>query len=1167
MRPTKLVVAGLHSYRDPVTVDFEELGRHGLFGIFGPIGSGKSTLLDAMTLALYGLVDRVNTRSRQGLVNLGSQRCEVKLQFSIDSAQRRQHFEVQRAYRLKDHTAQRTLSRLVEYTPTGAAVIADKERDVNEAIVELVGLGPEDFMRAVVLPQGKFLELLHLKGSERRQMLQRVFRLHAYGGKLRRQIAARQQAADQAIAAVRGELRGLGEANEEGLARARRVAEQAAARRRTAQRVVESRRDASERTRRLRQEHARLADARRELEAHRAADTEIAALEAQLAAARALEPLVAPIERWTRAREHHQTCLHEHEEALASAVDREREWAAARDAASAVEREDAVRRPPWMQRSQELDALAAMAEARAELERQVAEAREARVASEAAIRSADGALNDAEARLASFEDKRRAVRRKLRLRRVRAEEREQALATAEAADRLERARTSAEQARATVDELRERETAALDVREAAEEALATAERAVQEHEAEAARLDAEPVAALEPAALRRHVGLQDQLRAAEERERSARAWLAEAADRHAAATAAAAAASARVQEARAAGDRSRARHLARSLEPDRPCPVCGSLDHPAPPGSRREGPVPEIELDDAEAQHVAAVAALGATTEELSSADRGVEVARAEAEQALGAFEAMGSGVDARGRLASRHAWDVARAAVRERLHDAAMAVERARGPLTLAVAREADVAEARRSAEERLEAARQAEEAAWEGFHARRGELTLFDVRNALIAIASRDREAEALQRELDELDSAWQSAAQARDARRADRDRANAELLRLDERIALLEARRPSLGPPPFDVAAARAEVKQALDTLDRALLVAKQAVETASQSHREADHRVATARGKLDAAERSLLGARREVFEVLRTSILWSAGPDSPPDLEAPDLDERIAAVVDHWAASGPDIVDPDAAKARVRAHREKERLLEARLAALDDGAAPDPAAISDETLEKMVRALDEAQAELDAAVDAAVAAQREVRGLVERIPKVRELEESLEALEREATQLGVLAQVMRGDRFVEYVANDHLTELATRASDHLATLTDGRYALALDEETGFEIVDHHGGGAVRPVHTLSGGESFLTALSLALALSTQVQARSARPLGFFFLDEGFGTLDPEALERVMSSIERLRDESRVIGLISHVPSIRERVPRYLWVHRPDETGGSSVELRDN
>jgi exonuclease SbcC len=150
-------------------------------------------------------------------------------------------------------------------------------------------------------------------------------------------------------------------------------------------------------------------------------------------------------------------------------------------------------------------------------------------------------------------------------------------------------------------------------------------------------------------------------------------------------------------------------------------------------------------------------------------------------------------------------------------------------------------------------------------------------------------------------------------------------------------------------------------------------------------------------------------------------------------------------------------------------------------------------------------------------------------------------------------------------VEYVANDHLLELTARASAHLAELTAGRYELSLDDEAAFVVRDHDLGGVSRPVSGLSGGESFLTALALALSLSSLVQARSSRPLGFFFLDEGFGTLDPEALDRVMTAIEGLRSEDRVIGLISHVPEVRDRVPRYLSVTRV-VGGASRVQLVD-
>ena len=77
MRPLKLRLSGLHSYREEVTIDFTALGQFGLFGIFGDIGSGKSTILDGITLALYGVIDRVHGRSRRGIVNHHVDRIDV----------------------------------------------------------------------------------------------------------------------------------------------------------------------------------------------------------------------------------------------------------------------------------------------------------------------------------------------------------------------------------------------------------------------------------------------------------------------------------------------------------------------------------------------------------------------------------------------------------------------------------------------------------------------------------------------------------------------------------------------------------------------------------------------------------------------------------------------------------------------------------------------------------------------------------------------------------------------------------------------------------------------------------------------------------------------------------------------------------------------------------
>ena len=105
----------------------------------------------------------------------------------------------------------------------------------------------------------------------------------------------------------------------------------------------------------------------------------------------------------------------------------------------------------------------------------------------------------------------------------------------------------------------------------------------------------------------------------------------------------------------------------------------------------------------------------------------------------------------------------------------------------------------------------------------------------------------------------------------------------------------------------------------------------------------------------------------------------------------------------------------------------------------------------------------------------------------------------------------------------------------------------------------------GGYRRPVSSLSGGETFLTSLALALALSTQIQLRGESPLEFFFLDEGFGTLDTNLLEVVMDALERLRMQNMTIGIISHVPELKNRLARRLIVTAAEPGGvGSKIKL---
>ena len=111
-------------------------------------------------------------------------------------------------------------------------------------------------------------------------------------------------------------------------------------------------------------------------------------------------------------------------------------------------------------------------------------------------------------------------------------------------------------------------------------------------------------------------------------------------------------------------------------------------------------------------------------------------------------------------------------------------------------------------------------------------------------------------------------------------------------------------------------------------------------------------------------------------------------------------------------------------------------------------------------------------------------------------------------------------------------------------------------------GFTVGDNLNGGKTRGVYTLSGGETFLVSLSLALSLSAEICLRSLRPIEFFFLDEGFGTLDEHLVDTVMDSLERLKSENFSIGIISHVEELKHRIDKKLIVKKATETHGSQI-----
>jgi exonuclease SbcC len=226
------------------------------------------------------------------------------------------------------------------------------------------------------------------------------------------------------------------------------------------------------------------------------------------------------------------------------------------------------------------------------------------------------------------------------------------------------------------------------------------------------------------------------------------------------------------------------------------------------------------------------------------------------------------------------------------------------------------------------------------------------------------------------------------------------------------------------------------------------------------------------------------------------------------------------------------------------------------------------------EVLAAAVGSARAERDrlqADLDAAVAS---VSDLARERDKRASLVAERARLDAAWSRLGGLSALLCGELpgrrlpFKNYVLASYFRVVVERASAQLARMSDGRYALAADEGggrgyVGLEILVRDAQtGQSRPAGTLSGGERFMAALSLALGLADTIRERSGgTSLDAIFIDEGFGSLDDEALDRAVSVLDEARG-ARTIGIVSHLAELKARIPSRIEVSKG--RSGSSLRI---
>ncbi|MGY4714073.1 exonuclease subunit SbcC [Bacillus amyloliquefaciens] len=1125
MKPILLTIKGLHSFREEQTIDFAGLSGAGVFGIFGPTGSGKSSILDAMTLALYGKVERA-ANNTHGILNHAEDQLAVSFTFALQSGHR-VSYKVERVFKRTDETKVKTaLCRLIEIKDE-QTVLADKANEVNKKVEELLGLTIDDFTRAVVLPQGKFAEFLSLKGAERRHMLQRLFNLEQYGDRLVKKLRRRAQEAAAKKNEMLAEQSGLGDAGEDALKQAEQQFHEANERLEAAEKKrvrAKERFENHQEIWNLQTERDEYERREKKLEERRPYITDLTERLKEAETALALEPYA---DRYTEAVRRKQRAEQEHELAKRKSEAETVSFTRQNEAYEAWRAHKAEREPKLVKEEELYQRLSAieqkLLEAKKEAEKTNAEHSKKEEEYEAASKQLAGVKD----RLTRGQNRQNELKEELKAVQVTADERKKCQTAAQLAAGFQQTQEQITKERANLTTQ-----------------LKNMEKLNGESESLTAKAKTE-----EEDITRAYQTLQTVYHMVCETERSLKA-AAERADKTQADL------RRRSEEARTAA---LTKELSEKLIEGKPCPVCGSTQHDRP-RSAHETFSPDTAVQEQLQQVEALLSEAAALSQEVLTAKVALEEQSGRfTEECPFLQSARVPELEAASSISGRpldETFSAVRLEWKQMKQDMLSVKEKV---TRLISAHQQTVKQAEQLAER----------------------------------IRYEEKEADRLRHSLEELESlsesrlnqynevcgdippnridAWQTSIDEKDRQAEECEK------RIETSIAFLkehEEEKERLQEMKHRLERERLELHYASERLQQVIDGYEQELGTAAEE--------TSISAKLEAVrqELQLLKSKEQsLFDALKQaqqSLNDAKGRESGSLMSLRDAETSLEKAQNDWRVRSKDtgFTELDQVKKSLlpqgRAEEMKKEIdefldtskqLSANISRVTDKLAE--RRISEEEWTASVSLLKQAEAESGAAMEEKGAQAKAFAVMQKQHKRFKEIEAELKSWQTQIDRLDKLQSVCKGNTFVEFLAEEQLESVARDASARLGALTRQRYAILVDSEGGFVMRDDANGGVKRPVSSLSGGETFLTSLSLALALSAQIQLRGQYPLQFFFLDEGFGTLDQGLLDTVVTALEKLQSDNLSVGVISHVQELRARLPKKLIVH-PSEPGGKGTRV---
>lgn len=1130
MKPIQLKVAGLHSFREEQTVDFTKLCEGGVFGIFGPTGSGKSSLLDAMTLALYGKVERA-TNNTQGIMNHAEDLVFVSFTFDLSSQEGTKRFQVERSFkRTGDNTVKTTHCRFVEKQEE-TIVLADKTSEVNQAIQDLLGLSIDDFTRAVVLPQGKFAEFLSLKGTERRQMLQRLFHLEKYGDELHLKLRSRLQRSQNERNEIQAEQAGLGDASREALELAMKRSEDCEKKVQESQEALKDAEKTLEHTRKIwewQSEKQQAVTQRKQLEQESSLIETYKQTLALHEQAGRLFPYVEELKAseqkkvdWTRKFENAQT-----QEQHIARVYEEKEEAYAK-AKTAREQNE----PIWLVKQEQFTRALELKQWIEQEQKQVNESTETVEAVKLNLKNTEEQIEKETQLKSKGEQRQKELQQQLSELTISADERNQMYDAidgkktldqflkqqtdfeTEYKEKREQLRIEEEKENRWKNELEEGKEKIIQLffqTDTLYQMACDAERKMEQFLSVAKQCFEDEKKKLEEQKVQ-HLALQ----------------------------------------------------LSEQLEPGQPCPVCGSEEHPNKSGEPEPYVVNEQkhqqldqwqrDVNDWQHQVKQGKWQLERISEDIINDVSKEEIALPAATVDLEKdaispltyeeLEEQRKTIESEVKNMISQVADLDKV-VKAEIVNYRHAVEKRKQLHVIATERRQDLQSIAEKGKENAEKIKR-ERTRWEKTFPL---FSLASLQESFEKMKETERKAEDVKKRLEAsipfLEQKEKDIQQLLEARN-ELSRKEASLVsQVEQMEKALQQKQSQLESIVGDQEPNELmlEVKQQLKQLKTGEEIAYQEYENVRKQWQEAKQQFAIAKeAKTEAVTRYDQALKKWQEQQTDSSFATAEKVENAilPTEELKQISEKIETYTDKVK----------------QVHHTIERLdeaLQGRTITEEDWHK------QNELVHEGKEALHKAREEKGAAIEA-------VNELSQKHERYTKLETRREELNNKIETYGKLQTVMRGNTFVEFMAEEQLVQVSREASERLLVLTRGRYAIEVDSAGGFIIRDDANGGIKRPVTSLSGGETFLTSLALALSLSSSIQLRGQFPLEFFFLDEGFGTLDQDLLDTVVTSLEKLHTSKLSVGIISHVPELQARLPRKLMVTPAEPSGkGSTVSI---